>query len=138
MNNIPYSGESVCEHKFSRKSLASSYPGSLPRAEDRGNEPWDEANKSPPNTPGQIDCDFSFRDKVTISDHIPYNFTRGNDDSARKLRYFNAKTIERSCHAKDGELTTVVKGDLIAVAKNFRSLLDVCIHDKVGNFCCCC
>ena len=40
--------------------------------------------------------DFYFRDKVTISDHTPYNFPRGNGDPQRVFQRQNdSKTLAR-------------------------------------------
>ena len=69
--------------------------------------------------------DFYFRDKVTISDHTPYNFPHGNGDPQRVFQRQNdSKTLARlskrvgccmsakNCHAKGRELTPRIYSQL--------------------------
>ena len=54
------------------------------------------SRESPTNTPGKKFRDFYFRDKVTISDHTPYNFPHGNGDPQRVFQRQNdSKTLAR-------------------------------------------
>ena len=74
----------------------------------------------------------TFCNKVTISDHTPYNLTHGNGDPAKELVYFNNEMIVRlikvfcsllakNCHTKGSELiiVAVMTGELTAGHKNF-------------------
>ena len=83
------------------------------------------SRESPTNTPGKKFRDFYFRDKITISDHTPYNFPHGNGDPQRVFQRQNdSKTLARlskrvghcmsakNCHAKGRELTPRIYSQL--------------------------
>ena len=41
------------------------------------------------NTPGKQFCDFYFHNKVTISDHTPYNFPHGSGDPQHVFQHLH-------------------------------------------------
>ena len=65
------------------------------------------------NTPGKKFRDFYFRDKVTISDHTPYNFPHGNGDPQRVFQRQNdSKMLARlsKCVGRCRRRTALPKG----------------------------
>ena len=86
------------------------------------------------HAPGKKFRDFYFRDKVTISDHTPYNFPHVNGDLQRVFQRQNdSKTLAYKRVSRCRQRTAMSKGgswlrgsirSCGEVAKNFRSLLD--------------
>ena len=71
------------------------------------------SRESPTNTPGKKFRDFYFRDKVTISDHTPYNFPHSNGDPQHEFQRQNdSKTLARlsKCVGRCRQRTAMPKG----------------------------
>ena len=58
----------------------------------------------PTNTPGKISRFSFFHDKVILSDHTPYNFSRGSGDPQC---VYNVETIVRRHHDYQSALVAV-------------------------------
>ena len=106
------------------------------------------------NTPGKF-CNFYFRDKVTMSDHTPYNFQQGSGDpqcvfqcqNDSKMLPFLSKCVgcrrQKNCHAKGRELynsedlftVAVTTSELIVGRKKFTQFAQMLLRQSIYWIC---